>query len=145
MTNASEPDCPFCVLDDPQVTVYADATVQALVSRAPINEYHVIVVPRLHVERFGDLPPNVLVAAVECAQRIGRAITAVARPDGITYITEDDITGQGYNQVAHWKLHVIARFAGDAVRLEWGRVADPGAARRAALAADIRSHLEGAI
>ena len=58
MTNASEPDCPFCVLDDPQVTAYADATVQALVSRAPINEYHVIVVPRLHVERFRDYHPT---------------------------------------------------------------------------------------
>ena len=31
--------CPFCVLDGPDVTVYADALVQALISRRPINRF----------------------------------------------------------------------------------------------------------
>jgi hypothetical protein len=63
----------------------------------------------------------------------------------MTYITEDDLTGQGYNLVAHWKLHVIARFRADGVQLEWNRGADPGEAVRAQVAAAIVQQFDRAI
>jgi len=133
--------CSFCTLDDPQMTVYADDVLQALVSRAPINQYHVIIVPRIHAERLPDLPANAAMASILVAQRIGRAIASAGSPDGVTYITEDDLTGQGYNLVAHWKLHVIARYRDDGVRLEWNRGDDPGRSVRAGIASAIRAHL----
>lgn len=136
--------CSFCALDDPDVTVYADNLVQALVSRAPINRYHVIVVPRSHWERLSDLPPNVATAAIHVAQRIGRAIASAGKPDGITYITEDDLTGQGYNLIPHWKLHVVARYRDDGVRIEWNRRDDLPMSVRAGIAAAIRAHLAAA-
>ena len=124
------------------MTVYADRLVQAVVSERPINRYHVIIFPRSHAERLSDLPPDVAAAAIQVAQRIGRAIVGAGAPDGITYITEDDLTGQGYNLVAHWKLHVIARYRDDGVRLEWNRHEDPaGDAMRAEIAAGIRRQL----
>ena len=133
--------CPFCVLDDPAMTVWADAHVQAVVSRRPINGCHVIVVPHVHVEHLPDVSPETAASVWTAAAHVARAIAAVARPDGITYVTEDDLTGQGYNLVAHWKLHVIARFRDDAVRLEWGREPDPGEAARAATAAALRTDI----
>ena len=123
------------------MTVYSDALVQALVSKRPLNQYHVIVVPRMHVEHLPDLPPDVAAAAIHAAQRIGRAIVNAGAPDGITYITEDDLTGQGYNLVAHWKLHVIARYRADGVRLEWNRQDDPGPSVRSGIASAVRAHL----
>ena len=137
----SEPGCPFCALDDPAVTVYADALVQALVSLRPINQCHVIVVPRVHVEHFSDIAPETMEAVMAAAQSVARAMISAAAPDGITYITEDDLTGQGYNLVAHWKLHIIARFKADAVKLDWARQPDPGPIARARLASDIRHYL----
>jgi diadenosine tetraphosphate (Ap4A) HIT family hydrolase len=134
-----DPACPFCTHNDPTVTVWADAHVQAIVSRAPINGSHVLVVPRRHLERFTDVPADVAASVWEAARRVARAIEASAAPDGIVYLTEDDLTGQGYNLVAHWKLHVIARFRGDAVRLEWGRGPDPGHDVRAGLAERLRA------
>ena len=98
-----------------------------------------MVVPRLHVERLTDLPPSVASAVISVAQRIGRAIAEAGAPDGITYITEDDLTGQGYNLVAHWKLHVIARYRDDGVRIEWNRSDDPGTQVRAGIASAIRA------
>ncbi len=136
--------CAFCVLDDPAVTVYSDGILQALVSRAPINRYHVIIVPRDHVERLPDLSPEMAAAVVSAAQRVSRAIVAAAAPDGITYMTEDDLTGQGYNLVAHWKLHIIPRFRNEAVRIDWARTPDPGSGERAQIADDIRRHLHPA-
>lgn len=135
-------DCPFCALDEAGATVYADDVLRAVVSRAPINRFHVLIVPRLHAERLPDLPRDIAAAAIQAAQRIGRAIAAAGAPDGIVYMTEDDLTGQGYNLVAHWKLHVIARYRDDAVRLQWNRTEDPGAAERAEIASTIRSRLD---
>lgn len=140
-TEVAPKACPFCVLDDPEVTVYSDELVQALVSRRPINRFHVIVVPRLHAERLPDLAPCVAAAAILAAQRIGRAMAAAGTVDGITYITEDDLTGQGYNLVAHWKLHVIARYRDDSVRIEWNGREELGHAARAEVAAAIRATL----
>lgn len=85
------------------------------------------------------MPSETAASVWAAAGHVARAIAAVARPDGIAYVTEDDLTGQGYNLVAHWKLHVIPRFRGDAVRLEWGREPDPGEAARAGIAAVIRT------
>jgi histidine triad (HIT) family protein len=133
--------CPFCALDDPGVTVFADPLLQAVVSTAPINGYHVLVIPRLHAERLPDLPPHVAAAAIHAAQRVARAIDAAGAPDGITYVTEDDLTAQGYNRVAHWKLHVIARYRDDGVRLEWNRGEDPGLDVRTGIATAIRARL----
>ena len=134
--------CPFCGFDDPGVTVYSDAYVQAFISLQPINGWHVLVVPRDHYEHFADIPVPVLVAIMMAAQNITRAITASAQPDGITIITEDDFKEVGYNLIPHWKLHLIARYEGDAVKLEWGRKPESGPATRAGAAAILRKHLE---
>ena len=134
--------CPFCGFSDQGVTVYADAYVQAFISFQPINGGHVLVVPRDHYERFADIPVPVLVAVMMGAQAVAKAMEAAARPDGITIITEDDFKEVGYNLVPHWKLHVIARYKNDAVKLEWGRTADTGPTTRAGAASILRKHLE---
>ena len=142
MTIARGP-CLFCSMHDPSVTVAADAHCKAVVSLAPINGYHVLVIPHLHVERFTEIPADVLTSVMRMAQRVARSMALAAVPDGISYITEDDLTGVGMNLVPHWKLHVIARFKDDHVKLEWGRTEDPGQPRRAELARDLREHLPG--
>ena len=90
--------------------MYRDATVQAFISLAPINRYHVIVAPRTHYEHLTELPATTVAAAVSLAQRLSAAIIAVARPDALTLLSDDDLTDTGFNQVAHWKLHLIPRY-----------------------------------
>ena len=133
--------CPFCELDEPAVTVYRDATVQAFISLAPINRYHVIVAPRAHFEHLTEMPAVILTAAVSLAQRLGAAIAAVARPDALTLLSDDDLTSMGLNQVAHWKLHLIPRYRGDRVVIQWNRALDPGPDARGGYAEAIRRAL----
>ena len=88
----SSPECSFCRLDEPAVTMYRDATVQAFISLAPINRYHVIVAPRAHYEHLSELPTTTVTTAVagtapECGNHrrgpAGRAHFAFGRgPDG---------------------------------------------------------------
>ncbi|MDB4908233.1 MAG: histidine triad protein [Gemmatimonadetes bacterium] len=134
--------CLFCGYTDQSVTIYQDEMVQAFISLQPINGWHVLVVPRAHYERLSELPLPTLIAVTIAAQHVSKALEAAARPDGITTITEDDFAGVGYNLVPHWKLHLIARFKGDAVKLEWGRSAEPGPSTRAETAQSLRRHLQ---
>ena len=96
----SSPECSFCRLDEPAVTMYRDATVQAFISLAPINRYHVIVAPRAHYEHLSELPATTVTTAVSLAQRLSAAIIAVARPDALTLLSDEDLTGRMLNQIA---------------------------------------------
>jgi histidine triad (HIT) family protein len=139
--HARHSPCAFCGYEDPAVTVFSDELVQAFVSLQPINGWHILVVPRTHYERLADMPVPTLVAVCVAAQHISRAIETAARPDGITTITEDDFADVGYNLIPHWKLHLIARFRGDSVKLDWGRKPEPGPSTRAETANAVRRHL----
>ena len=103
-------ECSFCRLDEPAVTMYRDSTVQAFISLAPINRYHVIVAPRAHYEHLSEMPATTISAAVSLAQRLSAAIITVARPDALTLLSDEDLTGPMLNQVVHWKLHLIPRY-----------------------------------
>jgi histidine triad (HIT) family protein len=137
----SSASCPFCRFEDPSVTVYSDQYVQAFISLQPINGWHVLIVPREHVERFSDIPVPVLVSVTMAAQAVSRAIEKAANPAGITIITEDDFADVGYNLIPHWKLHVIARYVDDAVKLEWGRNRESGPATRSGAASILRGEV----
>ena len=137
----TSPKCPFCGFDQPEVTVFADENVQAFISLGPINRYHVLVVPRLHYERLADLPQEILSSVMRVVQRVSIAVRTVARPDAVSHLSDDDLTGSGFNLVAHWKMHVIPRYRNDAVVIDWHREADPGSKVRARYSAELREVL----
>jgi histidine triad (HIT) family protein len=136
--------CPFCDFDQPEVTVFADGHVQAFISLSPINRYHVLVVPRAHYERLADVPHEILMSVMRVVQRVSIAVRTVARPDAISHLSDDDLTGSGFNLVAHWKMHVIPRYRNDAVVIDWHREPDPGSEARARFGREIRQALPGA-
>ncbi len=138
----SSPECSFCRLDEPAVTMYRDATAQAFISLAPINRYHVIVAPRAHYEHLSELPATTVTTAVSLAQRLSAAIIAVARPDALTLLSDEDLTGRMLNQIAHWKLHLVPRYRHDSVVVQWNRAPDPGPSVRAGYAEEIRRMLK---
>ena len=85
--------CPFCNFNQPGVTIFADRHVQAFISLSPINRYHVLVVPRAHYERLADLPSETLTSVMRVVQRVSVAVRAVARPDAVSHLSDDDLTG----------------------------------------------------
>lgn len=133
--------CPFCGFDQPEVTVTTDGKVRAFVSLSPINRYHVLVVPDIHYEHLADVPQETLAEVMRVAKQVSAAIHAVARPDAISILSDDDLTGAGFNLVAHWKLHVIPRYRNDRVIIEWNREPDPGPEVRARYGRELRQAL----
>ena len=133
--------CPFCGFNQPEVTVVEEADVQAFISLSPINRYHVLVVPRVHYEHLAEIPHQTLSSVMRIAQRVSAAVKTVARPDAISLVSDDDLTGSGFNLVSHWKLHVIPRYRDDAVVIDWRREPDPGRDVRAGYGRELRQAL----
>lgn len=134
------PGCPFCAAPERRVLCYEDDRVFALVDAAPINAYHMLVIPRAHVTGFAELPAELAAHLVLVAQGLSRALRSVARPDAITHTTDDDLAGS-WNRVAHFKLHLIPRWRDDRVRLDWNRPPAPDLAERANQADALRKAL----
>jgi histidine triad (HIT) family protein len=111
-------DCIFCRIvagEIPATFVYRDETFVAFLDIRPVNQGHVLIVPRVHAERVTDLPEEVLAAELPLAVRLARAILAeTGATDFNLFNTNGAASGQ---EVFHHHLHVIPRRAGDGLRL----------------------------
>jgi histidine triad (HIT) family protein len=113
-------DCEFCqiVRGDRPARVVADARdALAFFPLRPVCPGHTIVIPKTHVRDLwaaGSLPSAGLMQAVI---RVGHAITAALRPDGMNLISS---AGEAASQtVFHLHLHVVPRRAGDHLGNIW--------------------------
>jgi len=72
----------------------------AFLDIAPLREGHVLVVPKLEVDRFFDLPPDLLAGMMPFAQEVGKRIQRVVPCDRIGL----SVIGL---EVPHAHLHLI--------------------------------------
>jgi histidine triad (HIT) family protein len=133
--------CPFCATPDPRTMVYDDLATFAVVDIAPINLYHTLVIPKVHYPTFTDMPSELVARLFGVVQRISGALRVACHPDAITHVFDDDLTGRGFNLIAHLKVHVIPRHANDQVRLDWNRPAPLPRAERERYARELREAL----
>lgn len=115
----SKKDCIFCSYNNKRVILYEDSLCYAVISKEPINKYHVLVIPNEHFESFIELPDESASHLLLIAKGISKAVRRVCNPDAITHIFEDDISQSGYNLIAHYKFHIIPRFKKDMHVIDW--------------------------
>ena len=134
--------CTFCDFNDKKVIIYEDNTVFAVISKRPINKYHVLIIPTQHYELFVDLPDDVASHIFVLAKQISAAVRKVCNPDAISHLSDDDIHGIGQNLIAHYKFHIIPRYKNDKVEIDWHREKDPGVKVRANYANEIKDSIK---
>ncbi|MEM6839130.1 MAG: HIT family protein [Cyanobacteria bacterium P01_C01_bin.120] len=75
--------CPFCDIvhhNAPVSRVYEDEATLALIPLKPIYPGACMVIPKLHIDHFTDLPDALAAHIMIVAQHIGRKIMAVYQP-----------------------------------------------------------------
>lgn len=135
--------CPFCRFQDERALIYQDSLSLAVVSREPINPFHVLVFPREHYVLFTELPDSVAGHLFQVAKRLSKVVASLSEADWVTHLSDDDLKGSGVNLVAHYKLHIIPRYRNDAVVMEWNRREDPDHARQYGYAERLRGAVTG--
>ena len=103
-------DCPFCGRE--KITtdvVYEDGSVMAFWDMDPINEGHILLVPKDHYADADDMPDGLFSHLMTISRKIIYALKAVYRPDGYSVMQN----GGRFNDAGHYHLHIFPRYIGD--------------------------------
>jgi histidine triad (HIT) family protein len=95
--------CPFCGMVRGEVEahrIYSDALVFAILDRRPINPYHLLVIPNVHMPDFYDLDDAIYAHLMQVAQSLARVVKLLAAP------TKVGLLIAGFD-VPHTHVHVI--------------------------------------
>ncbi|CEL62437.1 Protein hit OS=Bacillus subtilis (strain 168) GN=hit PE=1 SV=1 [Rhizoctonia solani AG-1 IB] len=105
-SNTLVSDCVFCEIisgQSPCYKVYETDQVIAILDIQPIRHGHALVMPKTHVEKISDLPPE-LASAVGAA--VSRVAGAICRGLNITALNV--VANQEYAQaVSHVHYHIV--------------------------------------
>jgi histidine triad (HIT) family protein len=124
-------------------TVYADDSAVAFLDIHPVNEGHILIVPRAHAASLDEVDPEVGAHLFRVAMELSQALRqSGVRCEGVDlFLADGEAAGQG---VFHVHLHVIPRHQGDGFGFRFGPLYNtlPERSRLDEVASDIRQAVE---
>lgn len=113
-THEEHAGCTFCDLirGAAEVSIcHEDADAIAFMDIQPVNNGHVLVVPRDHYESLLDVPPEIGAHLFQVTMRIANAVRSVTGCDDMNIVVN---SGKAAGQdEPHYHVHIIPRRAGD--------------------------------
>ena len=108
-------ECAFCNIvrgAAPSSKVYADDLVMAFMDIQPVNEGHVLIVPRAHAACLAELDAETGAHLFRVAMELSKAVRqSGVRCEGVSLsLADGEAAGQ---EVFHVHLHLIPRYRGD--------------------------------
>ena len=111
-------DCIFCKIvrgEIPCIKIYEDENALAFMDIAPLNQGHVLIIPKSHYETILDIEPDVFGWLGNVVARVSKAVQKTLKPDGINVM---QLNGKAANQVVpHLHIHVVPRKFGDGLSI----------------------------
>jgi len=90
-------------------TVYENDYVTCILDIAPINEGHVLILPKQHYHEVDDLDEITANEIMKASIMLKRLIETQFHPDGVTIIQN----GGKFNDLSHYHMHVFPRYEAD--------------------------------
>lgn len=113
-------DCDFCRIvnrEIPAEVVYETEHTLAFFPLEPATRGHTMVIPKRHIENFLELSPEDIPELGTSVLRVGRALRAVLKPEGMNLISS---VGEVATQtIMHLHVHLVPRWGDDAVGDIW--------------------------
>ena len=120
------------------MVVAEDERALAIMDINPVNDGHVLVIPRVHAATLFEIAEEDLVAAIRLARRVATGIRKGLAPDGLNLIQNNGAAA--FQSMPHFHLHLIPRWMDDGKGFTWElipgsptRIRQMGATIRAAL------------
>ncbi len=106
--NLNQP-CPFCNLD--REIIIENELSFAIYDGYPVNEGHVLIIPKRHTANYFDLTPNEQHACIALLNEVSKIIKEKHNPDGFNIgVNINEEAGQ---TIPHVHMHLIPRYKGD--------------------------------
>lgn len=110
-------DCVFCHKEKIATDIiYEDELVMAFMDMEPINEGHVLLIPKKHYLDVDEIPDEVLSHLMIISKKIVSALKEMYKPDGYSIMQN----GGKFNDVGHYHLHIFPRYIGDGFGWTYG-------------------------
>ncbi len=109
--------CVFChkeeILTD---IVYEDEIVMAFMDMEPINEGHILMVPKAHYLDIDEIPDEILTHLMLVSKKIVSVLKDIYNPNGYSIMQN----GGEFNEVGHFHLHIFPRYQNDGFGWTYG-------------------------
>ena len=104
-------DCPFCNPDSERELIVESATAYAIYDKFPVNDGHVLILPKRHCSDYFDLTFKEQAACTFMLNKVKEIVSAKFNPAGFNIgINVGEKAGQ---TVHHVHIHLIPRYIGD--------------------------------
>jgi len=107
-------DCIFCKIvsgEVPSVNIYEDDRVLAFMDINPLNDGHLLIIPKAHAATIYEIAEADFLAVMSVTRKLAAAVQKALSPDGINLL---QLNGKAANQVVpHLHVHIVPRWSGD--------------------------------
>lgn len=104
--------CLFCEIANHKTkasVVYENENVMAFLDINPINEGHVLIIPKKHYLDADEIPDELLYEITAVSKKILIAIKKLYKPDGYSIMQN----GGQFNDIGHYHMHIFPRYIMD--------------------------------
>lgn len=113
-------NCIFCKIamgEIPSNTFYEDDNFRVILDISPATKGHAIIIPKNHVANIYELSEEDASKIFVVASKVAKILKEVLGCEGMNILQNNgEIAGQ---TVFHFHLHLIPRYVGDNVSIEW--------------------------
>ncbi|MBS3736105.1 MAG: HIT family protein [Candidatus Bipolaricaulota bacterium] len=107
-------DCVFCDIVSGGIdahVVFENDQALAFLDANPLVDGHTVIVPKKHVERFSEMPREVIGGTFSAVREVNKSILSGLGADGANLgLNDGKAAGQA---IPHTHVHVIPRYDGD--------------------------------
>lgn len=104
--------CMFCKIAEKKMIsniIYEDKDLMAFLDNDPINEGHILLIPKKHFLDIDDLPEQLLHRLISTAKVIVKGIKNAYSPHGYSIMQN----GGEFNDIGHFHIHIFPRYKND--------------------------------
>lgn len=117
-------DCIFCKIvagEIPSVKIYEDDRVLAFMDINPLNDGHILIIPKAHAATIHEITETDFLAVMSATHKLAAAVQKTLAPEGINIL---QLNGEAANQVVpHLHVHIVPRWSGDGLTVsQWNLV-----------------------
>ncbi len=105
-------DCVFCKIVQQEIfaeIIYEDEEILSFLDIDPINNGHLLIIPKKHCLDLDDLDVDTAVHITKFAMKATEVLKELFKPDGYSIMQN----GGYFNDIGHFHMHVFPRYKGD--------------------------------
>ena len=104
--------CVFCDIANHIIEtniVYENGNIIAFLDSNPINEGHILIVPKEHYLDADEIPDDLLFEIIIVSKKLVSAIKMAYNPNGYSMMQN----GGEFNDIGHYHMHIFPRYKND--------------------------------